>query len=161
MSDHEVYDNPLIGRYASRQMARLWSPLVKFSTWRRLWVALAEARAHPGAVDHRGAGRGDLRARSTRSTSRPPIAYERRFRHDVMAHIHALGDAAPVARPIIHLGATSCYVTDNTDLILIREGLRSIRDQLVRRRSTRSAASPHAGKTFPAWDIPISSRLSL
>src|SRR5271166_2505124 len=130
MSHYDVYDNPLITRYASRRMARLWSPQVKFSTWRRLWVAVAEAQRSlglsitPEQIEA-------LRSQVETIDFAAAEAYERRFRHDVMAHIHALGDAAPSARPIIHLGATSCYVTDNTDLILIRESLRLIRDQLV------------------------------
>ena len=119
MDDREVYDNPLIGRYAGRRMARLWSPREKFSTWRRLWVALAEAERTLGLAiteEQVAALRGAVNAIDFDAAAR----YERRFRHDVMAHIHTLGDAAPVARPIIHLGATSCYVTDNADLILIR-----------------------------------------
>ena len=130
MSNYDVYDNPLITRYASRQMARLWSPQVKFSTWRRLWVALAEARTHAGAdisEEQIEALRGQVETIDFAAAE----AYERRFRHDVMAHIHALGDAAAVARPIIHLRATSCFVTDNTDLILIRDALLLLRDQLV------------------------------
>jgi adenylosuccinate lyase len=130
MINHEIYDNPLIGRYASRQMALLWSPQVKFSTWRRLWTALAEAQRALGFSIS------DEQVRALRRVEEAidfevAEAYERRFRHDVMAHIHALGDAAPLARPIIHLGATSCYVTDNTDLILIREALELVRDRLV------------------------------
>ena len=130
MSEYEVYDNPLIRRYASRAMAGLWSPQAKFSTWRRLWVALAEAERALGLniSEEQVAA---LRAQVDTIDFAAAEAYERRFRHDVMAHVHALGDAAPLARPIIHLGATSCYVTDNTDLILIRESLRLIRDQLV------------------------------
>jgi adenylosuccinate lyase len=130
MADYDVYDNPLIGRYASRQMARLWSPQVKFSTWRRLWVALAEAERALGlAITEEQIGA--LRAQVETIDFAAADAYERRFRHDVMAHVHAFGDVAPAARPIIHLGATSCYVTDNTDLILIREGLHRVRDLLV------------------------------
>ena len=130
MSEYEVYDNPLIRRYASRAMARLWSPQVKFSTWRRLWVALAEAERALG-LNISEEQIEALRAQVDTIDFAAAEAYERRFRHDVMAHVHALGDAAPLARPIIHLGATSCYVTDNTDLILIRESLHLIRDQLV------------------------------
>ena len=111
-------------------MARLWSPQVKFSTWRRLWVALAEAERALGlAITEEQIDA--LRAQVETIDFAAADAYERRFRHDVMAHIHAFGDVAPVARPIIHLGATSCYVTDNTDLILIREGLHRVRDLLV------------------------------
>ena len=84
-------------------------------------------------------------------------AYERRFRHDVMAHIHALGDAAPLARPIIHLGATSCFVTDNADLILIRAALRA-RPRQDRRRDRRAGRrSPRHGRNCPAWATPTSS----
>jgi adenylosuccinate lyase len=127
---HEIYENPLTTRYAGRRMARLWSAQTKFSTWRRLWVALAEAQ--------RGLGLkisepqiAALRAQVDSIDFAAAHAYERRFRHDVMAHIHALGDAAPIARPIIHLGATSCYVTDNADLILIRAALQIVRDKAV------------------------------
>ena len=130
MSNYDVYDNPLIARYASRRMARLWSPQVKFSTWRRLWVALAEAQRTLG-LNISDEQIEALRSQVETIDFAAAEAYERRFRHDVMAHIHALGDAAPVARPIIHLGATSCFVTDNTDLILIREALDLLRDQLV------------------------------
>src|SRR4051794_12307999 len=130
MSENDIYDNPLIRRYASREMARIWSPQTKFSTWRRLWVALAEAQRALGlniGEDQIAALRSQVDTIDFASAE----AYERRFRHDVMAHIHAMGDAAPLARPIIHLGATSCYVTDNADLILIREALQLVRDQLV------------------------------
>lgn len=130
MTNDEKYDNPLITRYASGEMARLWSPQVKFSTWRRLWVALAEAQRELGLSITEGQIEA-LRAHVEDIDFAAAEKYERRFRHDVMAHIHAYGDAAPAARPIIHLGATSCYVTDNTDLILIREGLRLVRDRLA------------------------------
>src|SRR5208337_3720001 len=130
MSNYDVYDNPLIVRYASRRMAWLWSPQVKFSTWRRLWVALAETHRTLG-LNISAEQIEALRSQVETIDFAAAEAYERRFRHDVMAHIHALGDAAPVARPIIHLGATSCFVTDNTDLILIREALDLLRDQLV------------------------------
>src|SRR4051812_45223912 len=130
MNEHEHYQNPLIARYSSREMARLWSSQRKFSTWRRLWVALAEAERALGlniAEEQIAA----LRAHIDDIDFEAARHHERRLRHDVMAHVHTLGDAAPEARPIIHLGATSCYVTDNTDLILIREGLELIRNQLV------------------------------
>jgi adenylosuccinate lyase len=111
-------------------MARLWSPRVKFSTWRRLWVALAEAERALGLAiteEQIAALRGAVDAIDFDAATR----YERRFRHDVMAHVHAYGDAAPAARPIIHLGATSCYVTDNADLILVRSALEIVRDKTV------------------------------
>ncbi len=130
MANHEIYENPLVSRYASQPMAQLWSAQVKFSTWRRLWAALAESERQLG-LNISAEQVEALRAQVNNIDYEAADAYERRFRHDVMAHVHALGDAAPIARPIIHLGATSCYVTDNTDLILIRQGLELIRDKLV------------------------------
>jgi adenylosuccinate lyase len=124
------YDNPLITRYASARMNELWSPQRKFSTWRRLWVALAEAEAELG-LPITAAQIAQLRAHVEQIDFEAAAAYERRLRHDVMAHVHAYGDACPDARPIIHLGATSCYVTDNTDLLLLRESLELVRDRLA------------------------------
>lgn len=130
MDPHATYDNPLVSRYASRAMAELWSARRKFSTWRRLWVALAEAQRDLGL--NISAGQiAELRETVDDIDFEAAAAYEKRLRHDVMAHVHTLGDAAPNARPIIHLGATSCYVTDNTDLILIRDALGMVRDQVV------------------------------
>src|SRR5215471_331857 len=99
-----TYDNPLVARYASREMAELWSPRRKFSTWRRLWVALAEAQRQLG-LDVSEAQVAELRARVDDIDFDAARAHEKRLRHDVMAHVHALGDVAPTARPIIHLGA--------------------------------------------------------
>jgi adenylosuccinate lyase len=119
---HDYYDNPLIRRYASDAMSRLWGDQRKFSTWRRLWVILAEAERELGLpiaqeqID-------ELRAHVDDIDFPAASAHEKRLRHDVMAHVHAYGDVCPTARPIIHLGATSCYVTDNTDLLLMREAL--------------------------------------
>jgi adenylosuccinate lyase len=127
---HESYENPLTTRYAGRRMAKLWSAQAKFSTWRRLWVALAEAERSLG-LNITEEQIADLRSQTDTIDFAAAEAYERRFRHDVMAHIHALGDAAPLARPIIHLGATSCYVTDNADLILMRAALQIVRDKAV------------------------------
>jgi adenylosuccinate lyase len=138
MSEPGTYDNPLVTRYASREMAELWGPQRKFGTWRRLWVALAEAEQQVGLLADDGRTpriRPEQIAALREHTDDIDFAkadeYERRFRHDVMAHIRAYGDAAPAARDIIHLGATSAYVTDNTDLILMRDGLRLVRDRLV------------------------------
>ena len=119
---HDVYENPLTARYASEEMSALWSEQRKFSTWRRLWVVLAEAEREMGLpiTDQQIA---ELKAHTDDIDFAVASAYERKLRHDVMAHVHAYGDLCPSARPIIHLGATSCYVTDNTDLILIREAL--------------------------------------
>ncbi|MGL4422727.1 MAG: lyase family protein, partial [Gemmataceae bacterium] len=126
------YDNPLIARYASRGMAERWGPLRKFRTWRMLWLALAEAQAELGLQADDGSPRiqqthlEELRANLTTIDFRNAEQHEKRLRHDVMAHVHALGDVAPHAREIIHLGATSCYVTDNADLILMRESIQSL-----------------------------------
>jgi adenylosuccinate lyase len=119
------YDNPLTARYASPEMSALWSPQRKFSTWRRLWVALAEAEAELGLPITRQQIE-QLAAHLDDIDFEAAAQYERKLRHDVMAHVHTYGDLCPEARPIIHLGATSCYVTDNTDLLLLREGLQMI-----------------------------------
>jgi adenylosuccinate lyase len=126
---HLQYANPLITRYASAAMAELWSEQRKFSTWRRLWVALAEAEQELGLSITDGQIE-ELRAQIDHIDFAAAQAHERRLRHDVMAHVHAYGDVCPTARPIIHLGATSCFVTDNTDLLLIREGLLLVRRRL-------------------------------
>jgi len=127
---HLHYDNPLIVRYASRGMSELWGPQRKFSTWRRLWVALAEAEAELG-LPVSAEQIAEMKAHLDDIDFDVAASYERRLRHDVMAHVHTFGDCCPKARPIIHLGATSCYVTDNTDLILLREALQMIRTRLV------------------------------
>jgi adenylosuccinate lyase len=127
---HEHYENPLITRYASRDMSRLWGAQRKFSTWRRLWVALAETQQELGlAVSDEQLA--EMRSHVDNIDFDAAAAYERRLRHDVMAHVHAYGDVCPQARAIIHWGATSCFVTDNTDLILLREALEFIRARLV------------------------------
>ena len=125
------YENPLIARYGSPEMSELWSPQRKFSTWRRLWVALAEAEAELG-LPITAAQIAELRGHVDDVDFAAAARYERQLRHDVMAHVHAYGDQCPGARPIIHLGATSCYVTDNTDLLLLRESLELVRARLVR-----------------------------
>ena len=128
---HDRYENPLIARYASPAMAQLWSDQRKFSTWRRLWVTLAEAEQALG-LDIRDEQIAEMRRAVDQIDFEAAERYEHELRHDVMAHIRAFGDQCPQAGPIIHLGATSCYVTDNTDLILMREGLELVRDALVR-----------------------------
>jgi adenylosuccinate lyase len=127
---HELYDNPLIGRYASGEMCHLWSPQVKHSTWRKLWVALAEAEAELG-LPIAQAQIAELRAGTDDIDFDLAAKYEKQFRHDVMAHVHTYGDHCPNAKAIIHLGATSCYVTDNADLILMRQSLQILRSRLV------------------------------
>lgn len=125
---HDRYENPLISRYASAEMSSLWSEQRKFSTWRRLWVILAEAEQQLG-LPITGEQIAELRGQVDNIDFTAAAKYEKKLRHDVMAHVHTYGDVCPNARGIIHLGATSCYVTDNADLLLLREGL-----QLVARR---------------------------
>ena len=116
------YVTPLVERFATKEMAELWGAQRKFSTWRRCWIALAEAEQELGlAITDEQLE--EMRAHADDIDFEAARAYERKFRHDVMAHVHTFGDAAPKAKPIIHLGATSCFVGDNTDLILLREGL--------------------------------------
>jgi adenylosuccinate lyase len=137
MDENNVYDNPLVTRYASPEMASLWGPQRKFSLWRRLWVVLAEAQHELGLPSADGhtpriseAQLAELRAHVDDIDFTRASVLEAQFRHDVMAHIHAYGECCPGARDIIHLGATSCYVTDNADLILMREGLGLLRNRL-------------------------------
>ena len=127
---HQIYENPLTTRYASRAMAELWGDQHKYGTWRRLWIALAEAQRELG-LDIREQQLEEMRAHAEQIDFDAVAQYERQLRHDVMAHIHAFGDQCPSARPIVHLGATSCFVTDNTDLLLLREALWLLRRRLV------------------------------
>ena len=119
---HERYESPLTGRYAGEQMRRLFGAQRKFSTWRRLWLALAEAQQELG-LDISDKQLKEMAAHLQDIDFEAVARYEKQFRHDVMAHVHAFGDAAPAARPIIHLGATSQFVGCNTDLLLMREGM--------------------------------------
>ena len=129
--DHARYESPLSSRYASDQMQYIFSPDKKFSTWRRLWVALARAEMELG-LPVTAQQVEELEAHLTDIDYDKAAQYEKKLRHDVMAHVHTYGEACPNAMPIIHLGATSCYVGDNTDVILMREGLCLIRDEIVR-----------------------------
>jgi len=126
----DQYENPLISRYASAEMSQLFSPQHKHSTWRRLWVSLAEAEAELG-LPISSAQIAQLQAHVDDIDFEVAAKYERELRHDVMAHVHAYGDQCPEARPIIHLGATSCFVTDNTDLLLHREALQLVCTRLA------------------------------
>jgi adenylosuccinate lyase len=126
----DLYENPLITRYASRDMARIWSAQNRHSAWRRLWIALAECQQELGlAITSEQIE--EMRATVDQIDFAVADRYERQLRHDVMAHVYAWGDQVPVARPIIHLGATSCYVTDNSELILMRDSLLLLRKRLV------------------------------
>ncbi|MBQ9506975.1 MAG: adenylosuccinate lyase, partial [Clostridia bacterium] len=125
-----TYENPLCVRYASNEMKFIFSDDHKFSTWRRLWTALAKAEKELG-IEITDAQISEMEAHLEDIDYEAAAAYERQLRHDVMAHVHAFGDVCPTARPIIHLGATSCYVGDNTDIIVMREGLRRVKKLLV------------------------------
>jgi adenylosuccinate lyase len=116
------YSSPLEGRYAGTAMRELFSAQRKFSLWRRLWLALAEAQ-HDLGLNITEKQLRQMAEHTDDIDFAKAEEYERKLRHDVMAHIHAFGDAAPEARPVIHLGATSQYVNDNADLILMREGM--------------------------------------
>ncbi|HEU4747487.1 MAG TPA: lyase family protein, partial [Gemmatimonadaceae bacterium] len=128
--ESDRYSSPLAERYASAAMLELWSPAVRHGLWRRLWLALAESEKELGvAIPDEAVAQ--MRANVDGIDFAGVAKYEKRFRHDVMAHVHAFADAAPEARAFIHLGATSAYVTDNADLILMRRALGILRTRIV------------------------------
>lgn len=127
---HESYTSPLGRRYAGREMKRLFSDDMKFSTWRRLWVALAESEKELG-LDITDEQLAEMRESVTDIDYDYAAEREHEVRHDVMAHVLTYGKACPNAKPIIHLGATSCYVGDNTDIIIMREALMLVRRELI------------------------------
>ena len=124
------YESAFSGRYASPEMQYLFSSDMKFSTWRKLWISLAKAEKAMG-LDITDAQIAELEAHIYDIDYAVAGAYEKKLRHDVMAHIHTYGDLCPNARPIIHLGATSCYVGDNTDMIVMKEALALVRKKLL------------------------------
>jgi adenylosuccinate lyase len=139
------YENPLITRYASKEMARLLSTEHRIKLWRELWIVLAETQKELG-LPISDAQIDQLKA--FRSTLNLDVAnaYERKLRHDVMAQVHAYGDQCPDAMPIIHLGATSCYVTDNSDLMIFRDAMKMVRQRLLGcLQAMASFAKQHAG----------------
>ena len=129
--DHNVYSSPLTGRYASKEMSYLWSPQFKHSTWRKLWLALATEEKALGLaitdqqIEQMAAHLEDIDFAAVE-------AKEKELRHDVMSHIHVFGTQCPDAMPVIHLGATSCYVTDNSELIQMKNGLKLIQAKLLK-----------------------------
>ena len=129
-SDRSLYENPLISRYAGREMSALFSDQFKFSTWRRLWIALAEAQGELG-LDITKAQIDEMRSHQDDIDFELQAANEEELRHDVMAAVLSYGEQCPTARGIIHLGATSCFVTDNTELIQSFEALRIVRRRLA------------------------------
>jgi adenylosuccinate lyase len=168
MTSHNRYTSPLAERYASKAMLELWSPAMRHGLWRQLWVALAEAEKELGVPIPDDAIT-QMRAHLDDIDFDAVAAYERRFRHDVMAHVHAFGDAAPAARGFIHYGATSAYVTDNADLILMRRGMELLRGKIVRvlralaRFATEWRAEPTLGSTHlqPAQPTTVGKRATL
>ena len=125
-----TYETPLNSRYASKEMQYIFSPDRKFTTWRKLWVALAESEMELGLPITREQVV-ELKAHVEDIDYEAARRHEERVRHDVMAHVHAYGDVCPKARGIIHLGATSCYVTDNADILMLRDALKLIREKVV------------------------------
>lgn len=124
------YESPLCSRYASDKMQFVFSPDFKFSTWRKLWVALAESEKELGlAITDEQIS--EMKAHTEDIDYDREAEYEKKLRHDVMAHLHTFAELCPKAKPIIHLGATSCYVGDNTDIIQMKEGLLQIKRLLV------------------------------
>jgi adenylosuccinate lyase len=129
MSD-DRYRSPLGSRYASPAMQRLWGERFRLGLWRRVWLALAESERELG-LDIPERALEEMRTQLDTGDPAQAAAYEQRFRHDVMAHVHHFADQAPAARPILHLGATSAFVTDNADLLILHEGLRLLLGRLV------------------------------
>ena len=125
-----VWENPLATRYASAEMTRLWSDNHRYKLWRQTWLVLAEAEAELG-LPITPVQLAELRAHLEPIDFVKAAEYEKKMRHDVFAHLHTFGDACPQARPILHLGATSAFVTDNTDLMLMRDSLDLIADRLA------------------------------
>src|SRR4051794_27652311 len=125
----ERWRSPLGTRYASPAMQTLWGEPHRIALWRRLWLALAESERELG-LDIPQQAIEQMRAHLDDADLTAAAKYERRFRHDVMAHVHAFGDQAPAARPYLHLGATSAFVTDNGDIVVMRDGLRLLLGRL-------------------------------
>ncbi len=124
------YSNPLVERYGSKEMLYVFSPKMKFSTWRKLWIALAESEQELGlAITNEQIEQ--MKNHIDDIDFEKAAQYEKEFRHDVMAHVHTFGDVAPAAKPIIHLGATSAFVGDNTDIIQHKEGLHLIKKKVI------------------------------
>ncbi len=168
LMSNDRYESPLASRYASPFMLRLFSPGMRVQTWRRLWTALARAE-HDLGLPVTAEQVAELEAHLTDIDFEAAAAREKEVRHDVMAHVYVYGKAAPSAAGIIHLGATSCYVTDNADLILYREGLRYLRGELLAvlanlsRFAERYKALPTLGYTHyqPAQLVTVGKRAAL
>jgi adenylosuccinate lyase len=168
MTQHDRYSSPLSERYASKAMLELWSPQTRHGLWRQLWLALAEAEQQLG-VPIPDEAIAQMRANLGTIDFVVVADYEKKFRHDVMAHVHAFGDVAPAAHKFIHLGATSAFVTDNGDLIQMRRGLELLRGRVVRVLRALAAfakewrAEPTLGYTHlqPAQPTTVGKRATL
>jgi adenylosuccinate lyase len=164
----DIWENPLATRYASAEMTRLWSDNHRYKLWRQTWLALAEAEAELG-LPISPEQLAEMRANLEPIDFAKAAAYEKRMRHDVFAHLHTFGDACPKAKPILHLGATSAYVTDNTDLILMRESLDLVAARLatvIERLAAKAIETRDVvclGRTHlqPAQPTTIGKRISL
>ena len=164
----DKYESPLASRYASEFMLHLFSADMRIETWRRLWVALARAEHNLG-LPVTAEQVAELEAHITDIDYETAAQREREVRHDVMAHVYTYGKAAPSAAGIIHLGATSCYVTDNADLVIYREGLRYLRGELLAvvanlaKFAERYKATPTLGYTHyqPAQLVTVGKRAAL
>ena len=162
------YESPLVKRYASAEMSTLFGAQRRIVTWRQLWLALAEAQRELG-IKIPARAIAEIRRNIENIDFAKAAKYERKFRHDVVAHLHTLGDVAPAARPILHLGATSAYVVDNADLIIMRDALDMVRDGLacaidaLGRFAVKHRALPTLGFTHyqPAQLTTVGKRASL
>ena len=165
---YERYESPLSSRYASDYMLHLFSQEKRIQTWRKLWVALARAE-HKLGLPITAEQVAELDAHVDDIDFECAAQREKEVRHDVMAHVYAYGVVAPEAAGIIHLGATSCYVTDNADLILYRDALRYLRKELLKLAANLAAFSeryrglPTLGYTHyqPAQPVTVGKRASL
>ena len=128
--ENEIYVTPLSGRYASKEMNKNWSPSAKYSTWRKLWVALAETEKELG-INITDEQIKEMKENVNNIDYDIVAQREKECRHDVMSHVYEFGIKCPEAKPIIHLGATSCFVTDNTDVILMSEALKIVKQKLI------------------------------
>ena len=166
--ENSRYVSPFSTRYASPEMQYLFSADKKFRTWHAFWIALAEAEQRAG-LPISDEQIEEMKAHADEVDYEKAAAYEKELRHDVMAHIHAFGDACPKARPIIHLGATSCYVGDNTDMLIMKEALSLVEGKLchvmrnLRDFALRYKDLPALGYTHlqPAQPITVGKRASL
>ena len=127
---HDVYENPLITRYASKEMSEIFSDDTRYTLWRKLWIALAESEKELG-LDISDEQIAQMKSVQDKIDYEKEREFEEKLRHDVMAHIHTFGTQAPLAMPIIHLGATSCFVTDNGDIIIYDNALDLVRKKLI------------------------------